>query len=67
MAERHNLVHGIKDDWVLDHPIIVELADVLDFRNSPLIELEVVLLQAEGNRFHNIIDDPYHKRGMVSV
>ena len=67
MAKRHDFVHGIEDDRVLNHPVIVEFTQVLDLGDTALVELEVVLLKTERNRLNHRIDDADDKIGVVPV
>jgi hypothetical protein len=57
MTKRHNAIHGIKYDRVLNHAEIVELPKVLDFCNSPLIIFEIILLETQDNVFQDIVND----------
>ena len=67
MTERHDLVHGIKDDGVLEHSVVVELPKVLDFGDTALIELKVILLEAECDGLDHGIDDANDKVRVVPV
>ena len=67
MAKCHDLIHGIEYHWVLKHPVVVELAKVLDFSNPPLVELEVILLKAERDGLNYMVNDANDKLGMISV
>ncbi len=67
MAERHDLVHGIKDDGVLEHSVVVELPEVLDFGDTALVELEVILLEAERDGLNHGVDDANDKVRVVPV
>lgn len=44
MTEGENLVHELEYYRVLQHPIIIQLSQILDFRDAPLIKSEIVLL-----------------------
>jgi len=44
MSKCHDLIHGVEDNGVFKHSIIVKLSQILNFRNAPLVELEVILL-----------------------
>lgn len=67
MAKRHNLIHGVEDDWMFNHSVIVEFANVLDLGNPSLVELEVVLLQPEADRLHDSVDNPDDESWVVPV
>ncbi len=67
MTERHDLVHGIKDDGMLEHSVVVELPKVLDFGDTALIELEVILLEAECDGLNHGVDDSNDKVRVVPV
>lgn len=55
MAERDDAVQRIKDHRRINHLVVVELSKVLDFRDTFLVELEVVLLQSQRNLFKDIV------------
>lgn len=57
MTKSQNTIECIEDYRVINHSIVVQLAQVLDFGNSSLVELEIILLQAKHDRLHNIVND----------
>ena len=57
MSERHNAVQSIEYDRRIYHFVVVKLSKVLCFRCSALIELEIILLETEGNLLQYVIDD----------
>ena len=67
MAKRHDRVHRVKDDWVFEHPVIVELAQILDLSNPPLVESEVVLLQPQSHGLDHLVNNPNDKGGVVPI
>lgn len=67
MPKGDNAVQGIKDHWRIDHLVVVQLSKVLDLRNTSLVELEIILLQAKGNPFENIINNLDDEVLMVAV
>lgn len=54
-------IHRVKDHGVFKHAIVIKLAQVSNLGNPPLVELEVVLLKAEGDRLQNTADNPDHE------
>ena len=64
MSKCHDFIHGVENDGVFKHSIIVELSQIFDFRNPPLVKLEVILLQAETDGFDDIVD---YRDGEVRV
>ena len=64
MSKCHDLIHGVEDNGVFKHSIIVKLSQILNFRNAPLVELEVILFQAEADGFDDVVD---HRDGEVRV
>ena len=52
---------------MINHAIVIKLAKVLDFRNSSLVELEVILLQAYHDVFQDVINDGCDELLVVSV
>ncbi len=67
MAERKYPIESIKDNGRVHHLVIVELSKVLDFRYASLFELKVILLEAKGNEFKQVIDDANHEILMITV
>lgn len=67
MAKRHYSIHGVKYNWVINHPIIIEFTKILDFSDSSLVVLEVILLQADSDVFEYVVNDCYDKRLVISV
>lgn len=56
MTERQNTIERIKDDWMVNHAIVVELAKIFQLGDSTLVELEIILFQAKNNRLQNIVN-----------
>ena len=52
---------------MLKHSVIVQLSQVLDFRNTPLVELEIILLQTKADGLDDVVDHRDSKIGMVAV
>jgi hypothetical protein len=52
---------------MLQHSIVVELAEIFDLSNTALQEAEVVLLKPEANGLNDIVDNADHEFGMVTV
>jgi hypothetical protein len=52
---------------MIKHAEVVKFAEVLDFGNSSLVELEIVLLQTENNVFQNIVNDCDDEVLMIAV
>ncbi len=67
MSECHDLVHSVEDDRVLQHPIIVELAQIFNFCDASLVELEIILFQTKVDRLNNIVDDRHGKIWVVAI
>jgi hypothetical protein len=67
MSKGHDSVHGIKYHRMIKHAEVVKFAEVLDFGNSSLVELEIVLLQTENNVFQNIVNDCDDEVLMIAV
>lgn len=67
ISECHNLVHGVEDDWVLKHAVIVELAKILDFSNASLIESVVILLQPKCYGLDDVVNHLHNKGGMIAI
>lgn len=67
ITKSENLVHGIEDDGVLKHAVVVKFAQILDFSNSTLRCSEVILLEAKYNGFNYIVDDANDKRRVIAI
>lgn len=67
MTERHDLVHHFEDDNVLDESVVVDFGQILDFRNAPLIVLEIVLFQPNVDGLDEVVDYPDNKICAVPV
>ena len=67
MAERHDFVHDIKDNGMLKHSVIVQLAHVFNLGDSALVVSEIVLLKAKADGFNYRVNDPDDEVCMVSV
>lgn len=67
MTKRHDLVHYIKDHRVFQHSVVVEFSQVLDLGNSALVELEIILFEAEGNGLNHRVDNTDDKASVVPV
>lgn len=67
MAKGHDLVHDIEYDSVFDQTVVVDLCQVLDLRDAPLVVLEVMLLQASTDRLDNIVDHSDHEFCAIPV
>lgn len=67
VAKGHDLVHNIKDNGVFDQTVVVDLCQVLDLRDAPLVVLEVMLLQTSTDRLGNVVNHPHDELCAVSV
>lgn len=67
MTKGHDLVHGVEDHGVLKHSVVVELPKVFDFGDTALVELKIVLLEAERDRLNHGIDNADDKLGVIAV
>ncbi len=65
MSKSDDLVHGIEYKWRVHHSIGVQFAQITDFRDAALIELEVVEFQAQRYHFQEIID--YRDRKVLVI
>lgn len=59
MTECNDPVKGIKDYEGVNGFIAVELCEIFDLGNSPLVDFEVILFQTQSNLFKKIVDDCY--------
>ena len=52
---------------MLKHSVVIELSQILNFRNTPLVELKIILLQAKADGLNDVVDHRDGKIGMVAV
>jgi hypothetical protein len=57
MSKSQDLVHGVKYQSGVNHPINVKFAKILDLCNAALIESNVVDFKGTSDRLQNVIDD----------
>lgn len=67
MAECNNPVQCVEYYRRVDHLVVVQLPEVLDFGNALLVELELVLLEAQRNLLENVVYNSNHKVLVVSI
>jgi hypothetical protein len=67
MSKGHDTIQGIEDYRMINHAIVVQLAQVFHFCNSSLVVFEVVLLQPKHDVFQDVIDDSRNKVLMITV
>lgn len=67
MPESHDLIHCVEHDRMFKHSIVIELAQIFDFCDTSLVELEIILLQPEVDRLDDIVDHRHSKIRVVSV
>ena len=57
MSKRQDLVHGVKYQSGVNHPINVKLAKILDLCNAALIESNIVDFKGTSDGFQNVVYD----------
>lgn len=67
MPKGHDLVHGVKYNGVFHQTVVVDLGQVLDFRDAPLVVLEIMLLQTSTDRLDNVVDRFYDELCAIPV
>ena len=67
VSERNKAVKSIKNDGRINHLVIVQLSEIFDLCDAPLIEFEVILLEAECNLLEKVVDDHNYKVLMIAV
>jgi hypothetical protein len=67
MPKCHDAIHGIKNHRMIKHAEVVQFAEVFDLCNPSLVELEIILFQAEDNVFQNVVNDCNDKILVVSI
>ena len=67
MSERYNSVHEIEYNRVLQHAIVVEFAEVLDFSDATLQKSEVVLLEPKAHGLDDVVNNSHNEVGVVAV
>lgn len=56
VAKGHDLVHDVEYNGMFDQTVVVDLRQVLDLRDAPLVILEVMLLQTSTDRLDNVVN-----------
>jgi hypothetical protein len=67
MAKGDDSVQGVKNHWRVNHLVVVKFSKVLDLCDPSLVIFKIVLLQANGYLFKDIIHDADDKFLMVAV
>lgn len=67
MAECNNPIQSVEYHRRVNHLVVVQFPEVLDFGNALLIEFELILLEPQRDLFEDIVHDPNHKVLVVSV
>lgn len=67
MAKSQDLVHDVEYYRVLQHPIVVEFTEILDFGDTSLIVPELILFQSKYHSVKNIVDGCECKARVISV
>lgn len=67
MSEGDYAVQHVENDCGVDQFVVVQLAKVLHVCYSPLVKLEIVLFQAEGDLFKYIIDDTDNEVLVIAI
>ena len=67
VSESHDPIHCIKDNRMVDHTVVVKLAQIFDLGEPALVEFEIILLQAKRNAFENVVDDGDNETWMIPV
>lgn len=67
MSERDNSVQSVEYHWGVNHLVVVKFPQILYLGDSALVELEVVMLQAQGNLLEYIVDNHNDEILMITV
>lgn len=67
VAEGDNPIKCVKDDWRINHLVVVQLAEEFDLRDTSLVELEVVVFETQRDSLEDVVDDTDHEILVVSV
>lgn len=67
ISKCHNLVHGVKDDRMFKHAVVVKLAKIFHFCDTPLVEPVIILLEAKSHRLNYVVDHLNHKRRVIAI
>lgn len=67
MPKGNNSIESIKDNRRVDHFVIVQFTKILHLCESPLVELEIVLLQTDSDPLEYIINSTDHEILMIPV
>lgn len=67
VSKCHNPVHGVKDDRMFKHAVVVKLAKIFHFCDTPLVEPVIVLLETKSHRLDYVVDHLDHKRRVIAI
>ena len=67
MTKGNNAIQGVKDHRRVNHLVVVELSEILDFGNSLLVKLEVVLLQTQRDLLEDVVHNANDKVLVIPV
>lgn len=67
MTKSNYAIQGVKDHRRVNHLVVVELSEVLDFSDSLLIELEIVLLQTQRDLLEDVVHNADDEILVISI
>lgn len=67
VSKCHNLVHGVKDDRMFKHAVVVKLAKIFHLCDAPLVEPVIVLLETKSHRLDYVVNHLHHKCRMIAI
>lgn len=67
VSECDNSVQSVEYHWGVNHFVIVKFPQILHLGDPSLVELEVVLLEAQGDLLEYVVDNHYDEILVVTV
>lgn len=67
VSKRDNSVQSVEDHWGVNHFVVVQFPQILHLGDSALVELELVMLEAQGDLLEYIVDNHNDEILVVTV
>lgn len=67
MSKRDNSVQSVEYHWGVNHFVVVQFPQILHLGDSALVELELVMLEAQGDLLEYIVDNHNDEILVVTV
>lgn len=67
MAKSDDSVQSVEYHWRVNHFVVIKFPQILHLGDSALVELELVLLEAQGNLLEYIVNNHDYEILMVTI